>query len=127
MAAGAGVRNLAGDGALSLKDKLKPDTKQRVGKIAPCPKCGRDAEHYSANYIACERCDSPTPKKAAPAPKPILGDFGEDIDTNPGWSTTQRFYTCQGFYCGVESLYFIDSVAAGQTCRYCTTGKLVAS
>lgn len=81
-----------------LFEKLRPKTKERLGKVVPCTRCGRDAECYSANYIHCPRCDSPKPKAAVkPLPKPefssdeygfiILSteDDSDDEVTLPGW------------------------------------------
>lgn len=83
-----------------LYDKLRPATKQRgVGKIAPCPKCGRDAEHYSANYIACERCDAPKPKT------------GETIE----WTLRTIQYKC--ISCNNVAMHDPLLVAAGERCK----------
>jgi hypothetical protein len=109
---------------MSLREKLKPQPKKPgVGKRVDCPRCGcSDAEHYSANYIACPRCD----KKAAPVEK------ADPADTNPMWPFDPgtwtlpagiqptiehaRTYTCA---LGNKSDHFPSDVAAGERCRCC--------
>lgn len=110
---------------MSLKDKLKPDAKQRVGKVVPCPKCGRDAEHFSANYIACERCDAPKPKAGGEPIQWSIRTMSEDLeeDTNPGYfymnrNTSQvshlRLYVCVS--CKINQPHDPDLVANGARC-----------
>lgn len=98
------------DNRKKLLDNLKPATKPGVGKTTPCPKCGcPDAEHYSANYIACPRCDKPG---AAQAPEPA-----EEEKTDPGWGgfvSTAAWYRCSSCY--IQTKTDPDAVADGQTC-----------
>ncbi len=122
---------------MSLFDKLKPKTKKPgIGKTVECKRCGgMNAEHYSANYIHCPRCDKPADKatKAATATASTTGDFVDfeltfdDEDTNPGgWTqlnlplppppkaNPSRLYICAS--CRQVKSYRLGSVAAGQLC-----------
>ena len=131
---------------MSLTDKLKPPAKDRgIGKSVPCPKCASpDAEHYSANYIWCPRCDDPKRQDLSRYSLDALTDIvssphdDEDEDTDPGaWSiaytTTgnvsgntfnpsgqlptghMAYYRCVSCYGKV--LHHVDTVAAGAACH----------
>lgn len=90
---------------MSLLKKLKPDTSTRCGKVAECPRCGfEEAEHYSANYIACARCD-----KGA-VPNPVKPE-----QTQP-WAM-RVWYRCGT--CRSQQMHTLDEVANGQMCLSC--------
>ncbi len=93
-----------------LLEDLQPATKQRgVGKSAYCPKCGREAEYYSANYIHCQRCDVAKPKSAVVV---------DDEKTDPGWGdfviNLKAWYRCGACY--TQTCAEPDEVAGGLTC-----------
>ncbi len=110
-----------------LLDKLRPKAKAPgIGKVAPCDRCGHpDAEHYSANYIQCPRCDVPAEGPTAKVVKWFVGPDGNDDffdeDTSPGWPAAQvawspatDWYRCSSCYTQTKTQ--IDKVANGGTC-----------
>lgn len=113
---------------MSLRDKLKPRTKEPIGKVAPCLKCGYpDCEHYSANYQKCPRCDGKI-KPTFSIPDDSW-DFSDTEDTDPGigpppapgqWSPAQIAAGAAWYRCGSCSKSTFANrydVAAGQHCH----------
>jgi hypothetical protein len=109
---------------MSLYDKLKPPTKRPVGKATECPKCKGPGEYFTANYIACKRCDAPKPKAAyvdpaleAACARDLEIEF-DDEDTNPGFSMyhpmSRAGYRCLA--CSVQTKTDPDDVANGTRC-----------
>lgn len=104
---------------MSLTDKLKPASKQPgLGKVAPCKRCGADAEHYGPNYVHCARCDVPKPHQKSTGAGELdlddLGDFGEKTDP---WGTLPHgteMYKCT--ICFQVGNYLPAEVANGLTC-----------
>jgi hypothetical protein len=111
---------------MSLREKLKPQPKAgKVGKIVPCPRCGRDAEHYSANFVMCAVCDAPKPKLTGAFERARDEAFEaacaadlefDDEPTNPGgWTFAgPRWYRC--LRCTVQTKTDPSLVANGKTC-----------
>jgi hypothetical protein len=113
---------------MSLRDKLKPNSKKPgLGKVVPCPRCGRDAEHYSANFIMCPSCDKPLAKRVDEALEAsVLLDLELDEPTNPGgWTSAPaytvpiipahfRWYHC--VRCSTQTKCDPNDVAAGKRC-----------
>lgn len=111
-----------------LIDKLRPKPKSgKVGKVVPCPRCGRDAEHYTANFVVCPRCDAQPPEaKALPLPPPADDFISFELDfddepTQPGDAycppvigPTWRWYKCTR--CTIQTKCDPMDVAVGKRC-----------
>ena len=101
---------------MSFLDKLKPNTKQRVGKIGDCLKCGYpDCEFITPSYNQCDRCDGKI-RKTYEAPVDLWDD---EVATNPGVGPALKYrdYVC--ILC--RQRYYEDpaEVARGFRCLRC--------
>jgi Zn finger protein HypA/HybF involved in hydrogenase expression len=103
-----------------LIDNLRPKTKESVGKVEPCKRCGSPAEYYSANYQHCPRCDAPKARATPSGPAYEFElTFDDDETTNPGFGfNVSAWYRCHR--CQLQTLADTGEVANGLGCPLCS-------